>query len=244
MFFANPGEFQACELYSVGHFILLLITIIGIVIAVELTKTQDKNTIRKIIRIVIAIIWILEIVKIAYNIGIGNGKNPNTYLPCYYCSLLLYAGLFSSIGKGKIQHLGDVFLETGGIIAGIIFLIFPTTSLPDYPAFHFISIHSFIYHGVMIYLGILMNLGKYVILSKKDIKYYAGLVIGLSIIAYIINIELDTNFMFITKDLPKTVLTAVYKVTKKFYTIIMVIVQAFPPFYIVYGILKLSKNRK
>src|SRR5574344_210769 len=239
MFFAKPGEFQPCELFSLGHLILLIVTIIGITIAVELTKTQDKKKIRKIIRIVILLIWILEIVKIVYNIYIGNGKNPNTYLPCYYCSLLLYAGILSSIGKGKIQHIGDVFLETGGIIAGIVFLIFPTTSLPEYPPFHFISVHSFIYHGTMIYLGIIMNLGNYAVLSKKDIKYYAGLVIGLSIIAYVLNIILDTNFMFITKDLPKTILTIIYKVTKKFYTIIMVVIQAFPLFYVIYGLLKL-----
>lgn len=244
MFFAKPGEYNACELYSIGHGILLIITIIAIIIAVEITKTQNKDKIRKIIRIVTAVAWILEIIKIIFNFSIGNAKNPNTYLPCYYCSLLLYAGIFSSIGKGKLQRIGDVFLETGGIIAGIVFLIFPTTSLPEYPALHFLSLHSFFFHGMMIYIGIIMNLGNYAILSKKDIKYYASLVITMSIVAYIVNLIVNTNFMFISKDLPKTPLTIIYKATGKLYTILMVLVQAFLPFYIVLGLNSVFKFKR
>ena len=244
MFFAKPGEYEACELYSLGHLLLFIITVIAIIIAVEITKTQDKNKIRKIIRTVTVIAWVLEIIKIIFNISIGNAKNPNTYLPCYYCSLLLYAGILSSLGKGKVQRMGDVFLETGGIIAGIVFLIFPTTSLPEYPPLHFLSLHSFFFHGMMIYIGIIMNLGKYAVLSKKDIKYYASLIIGISIIAYVLNITLNTNFMFISKDLPRTPLTCIYKWLGKFYTAFMVLVQIIPLFYVALGFIRLFKYRK
>lgn len=241
MFSARPGEYAPCELYSLGHLILLVVTAVAIIVAVEITKTQDKNRIRKIIRIVTLVVWILEVIKIIFNFSIGNGKNPNTYLPCYYCSLLLYAGIFSSLGKGKLQRLGDVFLETGGIIAGIVFLIFPTTTLPEYPTLHFLSLHSFLFHGMMIYIGIIMNLGKYVVLSQKDIKYYASLIITMSIVSYIINMILNTNFMFITKDLPKTPLAYFYKILGRFYTPFMVLIQSFPPFYVMFGITKLIK---
>lgn len=53
----------------------------------------------------------------------------------YYCSILLYAGIFSSLKNKFIKRVGDVFLATGGIVAGIVFIIFPTTSLLTYPNF-------------------------------------------------------------------------------------------------------------
>ena len=37
MFFAKPGEYQACGMYTIGHWILLTITVIGILIALKIT---------------------------------------------------------------------------------------------------------------------------------------------------------------------------------------------------------------
>ena len=101
--------------------------------------------------------------------------------------MLIYAGLLSSFGKDKLKRVGDIFLMTGSVIGGIVFIIYPSTSLPRYPAFHILSIHSFFYHGIMVYLGLLLNNSRYIELKKEDIKYFASLVGMLCIIAFIIN---------------------------------------------------------
>ena len=75
----------------------------------------------------------------------------------------------------------------GSVIGGVVFILYPSTSLPTYPAFHILSIHSFLYHGIMVYLGILVNKTRYIELEKQDIKYFAGLVGVLCVIAFIIN---------------------------------------------------------
>lgn len=244
MFFAKPGQYAPCGLYTKGHWILFGITIALIIVAVKYTKTKNKITIQKIIRGITVIIWLLEILKIGLNFYLGKGNNPNAYIPCYYCSLLLYSTLLSSIGKGKIQKCGDVFLQTGSIIGGIVFLIFPTTSLTEYPIFHFFSIYSFAYHGIMIYLGIILNKIEYQSLKIRDIVYNIILIGIVSIVAYILNIKLGSNLMFIANPLPNTPLTSVYDSTGKFYGLFMIIVQAVLPFFAVFGILKLIKLKK
>ena len=200
MIFAKPGEYKACGLFTYQHFSLIICTAIGIFLAVKCTKINDKNDIRKIIIKTTILVWILEIIKIIFNFKIGNGNNINTYVPLYYCSILLYAGIFSSLKNKFIKRVGDVFLATGGIVAGIVFIIFPTTSLLTYPIFHYITMQSFIFHGAMIYLGIIINKYKYIEIEKKDILYYAGLILVICIIAYIINSIFDSNLMFISKD--------------------------------------------
>lgn len=203
MIFAKPGEYKACGLFTYQHFSLIICTAIGIFLAVKCTKINDKNDIRKIIIKTTILVWILEIIKIIFNFKIGNGNNINTYVPLYYCSILLYAGIFSSLKNKFIKRVGDVFLATGGIVAGIVFIIFPTTSLLTYPIFHYITMQSFIFHGAMIYLGIIINKYKYIEIEKKDILYYAGLILVICIIAYIINSIFDSNLMFISKDLDR-----------------------------------------
>ena len=234
MFFAGPGKYKPCGMYTIGHAVLLVITIICILIALKFTKNKTKEQIVKIIRNITIFLWILEVIKIIFNLMVGNASNPNTYIPLYFCSIILYAGILSGFCKGKLKHIGDVFLSTGGMIAGILFVLSPNTSLPTYPLFHYISIQSFILHGSMIYLGILLNITNYIDVKAKDIIYYAGIMVFVSIVAYIFNSIFDSNLMFISKDFPGTVISFVYNLTGKLFTLTMIVIQATVPFYMVY----------
>lgn len=244
MLFAAPGEYEACGIFTPNHFKLILITVLGIGITLKNTINKDKNQIHKIIKHITIIIWSLEIIKIAFSLKYNNITDVNTYLPLYYCSLLLYAGLFSSFCKGIIKRTGDVFLATGGIIGGIVFMIFPTTSLLSYPALHFLSLYSFFFHGVMVYLGILINKTKYINLEKKDIIYFSSLVGIVCVIAYIINCIFDSNLMFISSNFPGTPIELIYNLSNRLFTPIVCIAQMFLPFYIVYGFVLFANKLK
>ena len=173
MLFAESGKYEPCGLFTPGHIILLIITIIGIIIALKKTVTKSKKEIKQIIKRCTILVWILEAIIVSFKLATGDIRNINNYVPLYYCSLLLYAGALSSFTKGTLKRVGDVFLATGGIAGGLIFMIFPTTSLPIYPMMHIVSLHSFLFHGIMLYLGILINITNYITLQLKDIKYYA-----------------------------------------------------------------------
>ncbi len=242
MFFARPMEYKPCGIFSVQHFILFFLTIVGVIIAVKRTDLSNNSNIKKKIRNVTIMVWILEIIKIIFNFNIDNKKNINTYIPLYYCSILLYAGIFSSIGKGVIKRVGDVFLATGGIVGGVLFLIFPTTSITTYPIFHYISIQSFIYHGSMLYLGIIINKSNYIQIDKNDIKYYASLMLIMCVLAYMINLKYGSNLMFISKDFPGTPVGIIYNLTGKYFTLTATLIQIIMPFYAVLGIKNLVKK--
>lgn len=238
MFLSKPGEYPPCGMFTVKHWMLFIITWFLILASVKYTKINQKEDIKKIIKRLTITIWILEIVKTLYNFAIGKGSEINKVVPLYYCSLLLYSGILSSYGKGILKKMGDVFLATGGIVGGIVFLIFPTTSLPEYPIFHFISIHSFFFHGTMIYLGIIINKYKYVEIKFSDIKYYALLMAIVCLCAFAVNEKFESNLMFISKDFPGTPLSTLYNDTGKLYTPLACLVQMTLPFILVYVILK------
>lgn len=242
MFLARPGKFKACGLFGIEHIILFCTTILGIALSVKHIKIEKKEDIKNIIAKATIVIWILEITKIIFNLSIGNKENLNTYIPLYYCSILLYAGIFSSIGKGKLQRMGDVFIATGGIVGGIVFLILPTTSITTYPLFHFISLQSFLFHGIMIYLGIIVNKYNYIDIKNKDILYFGSFILAICIISYIINSIFGSNLMFISQDFPGNPITIIYKLTGKFYPIVMTLGQMTLPFYVILPIIRKSKK--
>ena len=238
--FSNIGEYEPCGIFTTDHFILIGITIISIIIALKFTSNKSKEKVHSIIKKITIIMCILEVVKISFNLQQNSFRDVNTYMPLYYCSILLYAGLLSSFGKGALKRAGDVCLATGSVIGGIVFIIYPSTSLPMYPAFHFLSIHSFLFHGTMIYLRILINKTQYIELEQNDIKYFASVIGIMSIVALIINKLFNGNLMFISNNFPGTPIEILYDITNGgiMYTLIMVLAQMTLPFYITYVIIK------
>lgn len=244
--FADAGVYEACGIFSIGHLNLLGMTIIGIILALKYSLNKTKEEIYQIIRRITIVMCVLEVLKILYTFSTSSIFDFNSYIPLYYCSMLLYAGLLSSFGKGKWKRAGDVFLATGAAIGGIVFLIYPSTSLPTYPAFHFISMHSFLFHGIMLYLGILVNKTHYVKIEKSDILYFAGLVGCVCIAALICNLTLGSNLMFISYNFPGLPIEIIYNLTKGsfMFTIIMSVGQMTIPFYLSYFFMKYVENKR
>ncbi len=245
MFFSKPGDYKACGLFSLEHFFLIFATLVCVAIALKKTVHKSKNEVYKIIKKLTIAVWILEIVKILYTVGYLKLTDVKEWLPLYYCSLLLYASFLSSFTKGTFKRMGDVFLATGSLVGGIVFILLPTTSLPKYPAFHFISIHSFFFHGVMVYLTILINKTHYIELEKQDVMYFASLVGIICLLALVVNLEFNSNLMFISENFPHTPIEIIYKLTGRYFTPLMILGQMFLPFFAVYGIIrKIEKKEK
>lgn len=240
--FAKSGIFPAYEMFSITHFGFLLICTVLIITALYLSRNMSKKSVLKTVRICTAILWMLEISKIIFNVYVGNG--PNSYLPLYFCSIPLYCGIFSSCANGMLKRTGDVFLLVGGIVGGVAYLMSPCTTAGIYPAFHFITIHSYTHHAIMIYIGILFVIRDYITLRKKDWIYYTSTVVLVSIGAYVVNNFLGTNLMFVSRSNPGTIVEVVYNMSHKFFPVIITFWQAIPPFVVIYWIVKLHKYIK
>ena len=252
MFFAPPGVYPPAGLYKSGYFLLLGATLLLIAAGLFAARHADEKAVRRIVRAAVVALWVLEVCKILFVVVLNGSRDPNQFVPLYYCTLTLYAGLFSAFGRGRWRRLGDVFLATGGLIGGISFLSCPNTSLPLYPAFHFISWHSFFLHGLMVFLALLLLFRLRLDLSLSDIVYPAALVTVLCVVAYVFNAVYDrvagratANLMFISKDFPGTPITILYRACGPLFPVAMWAIQSFCPFLAVYGVWYLcTRSRK
>lgn len=235
-FFAVQGLYPAYRLFSRAHFLLLFITSAMVALALWRGRHMDKKDVLHTIRSCTIFLWLAETIKIVYNLLTGHADAPQHYVPLYYCSLILYCGGFAGFGKGVLKHVGDVFIAVGGIIGGGLYLLSPNTSAGMYPAFHFITMHSFIHHGIMVYLGILLLRTGYIHLKRSDLRYYAAVICVTAFIAFIANIILDSNLMFVSKNFPGTPIAILYAISPSLFPVLITFVQAVPPFYVVYAL--------
>ena len=241
-FFTSPNAQGAppAGLFTLSHLLLFLATSLAVCVALWLSRRMSPAGVRLTVRVSTAVLWAMEIGKILFVLLVTKSTNPNEFVPLYYCSLVLYAGLMSSLGKGVVRYVGDVFLATGSLVGGAVFLLFPTTSLLRYPAFHVMSLHSFLLHGWMVYLALLLLLRGVYRPRPRDLFPCALLVSAVSLSALVFNLIYDrfaaepvANLMFLSKDFPGTPLSLLYHLCGPFFTPVMWLVQAFAPFFLV-----------
>ena len=251
MFFSPPYAYPPAGLFSAGHFTLLFITLALVAAGLFSARRMGETGVRRTVRVAVALLWVLEVCKILFVLLCTGSRNPNDFVPLYYCSLTLYAGLFSALGRGRLRRLGDVFLATGGLVGGLCFLFCPNTSLPRYPALHFISLHSFLLHGLMVFLGLLLLTRLSLDLSLGDIRYPALLVTVMCAAAYVFNAAYDrvsgqavANLMFVSKNFPGTPIAILWRISGPVFPLLMWAIQSFCPYLAVFGVWRLATRRR
>ena len=248
IFFSPPNIYPCAGLFTVWHGALLAVTVALVAVGLTLSRGMGEGAVRRTVRVLTVVLWVLEVAKILFVLFVVQTRNPNEFVPLYYCSIILYAGLFSSLENRFLRHVGDAFIVMGGIIGGVVFLIFPTTSLPQYPVFHFISWHSFLLHGAMVYLGLLLLLTGVYCEDVADARPVATLISLVCAVAFVFNtvynrvsVEPVANLMFISRDFEGTPLSLIYRLCGRFFTPVMWLGQSFLPFFATYGGIRLVR---
>lgn len=250
-FFALPGQYPPAGVFSAAHLLLLSVTVFLVAVALYFSRRMSAAAVRRTVRVATALLWGLELSKISFVLFTVGSRNPNEFVPLYYCSLILYAGVFSSCTNARLRHVGDAFIAMGGTLGGVVFLGMPTTSLPQYPAFHFISWHSFLLHGTMVYLGLLLLLRGVYRPRLGDVRHTSALIGSVCVLAWLFNTVYNrisgdpvANLMFISRDFAGTPLSLIYRLCGRFFTPVMCLGQAFLPFFITYGGIWLAKGMR
>lgn len=198
---------------------------------------------RKVLIVFSSLLWIFEIIKICYVIFyLGDFKVINDWVPLYFCSLILYASILSAYGKGMVRHLGDSFLFYGGIVSGLAFLCYPSSSLAIYPFLSFRTLHSLFYHVISVFLGVMIVWKGYFVPRHKDILPYLIFTYSSALVAYIVNLLCDSNFMFIREPWSIVPLQWIENVVGPLYPFVIATGQNIGTFYISFGIYQIIKK--
>ncbi len=244
-FFAKPGEYAPCGMFSLTHFIVLFICLILISIGIYFSRNLQSNIINIITRIVAILLLILESGKMVFSFLFEHHSLVEV-LPLHFCSMFIYATILAGFARGFLQKMGQSFIAGGSIVAGFSFLIMPTTSITLFPMFHFLSCYSMLFHSLMVYLGITYLINKVVVIDKKSFLYYSIFCSFFAIIAYILNAIYSTNLMFLRDpwNIPIKFLKVIAENILPLYSLIIYVVSTYGTYLIVYVIYKIIKKAR
>lgn len=254
-FFCKENEYKPVGMFSVGHIVTLIIFLLIVAFCAYKCRKIGKDKAIFLTKIIAIVVTVLEIIKITIAFINGEGDKLDHWVPLYFCSMFIYAAWLAGYAKGKIADLGRAFVGTGGIIAGLSFLIFPTTSFTMYPLFHYFCMYSMVYHSLMVFLGITYLLNGVVKIDKKSFIDYVIFCSVLNILAIIVNsipiyIHVDnvptsgynypypyyTNFMFLKRagNIPVKILCDISDKVPVIFTILMFIICIFGTYFLIW----------
>lgn len=220
-FFANNPTGKIPGVFSIEHLILAIITMVLGIILILLIKGKSKEFYRKFSFIIAVLITILESIKIAFCF-INGRTGLSNWFPLAYCSLFIYAIWLAACKNEKLRKTGVIFLQTGGMMAGLSYLIYPSTSLMSWPVMHYFTVQPFIHHGLMFFVGVIYVITDPYKIKLKDLSYYMVFYGVAALIALVLDFTTESNMMFFYTPfkLPQPVVE-IYNFSHFLYTVLV-----------------------
>ncbi len=232
-FFAPFGKFEPCGMFTFSHILSASVCTLTVAILLILRyKKIFKWGNKLIIRCSSITLTLLEIIKILHSFYYGD-IYLDAWFPLSYCGLFIFALWMSGFGNRELETIGNAFIAYGCPFAGLAFLIFPTTSLMNFPIWHYFSLYSLFFHSLMIFVGVSVLLEEKKLSGSIYLRYVL-FVVSFAIPAIIINTVYNSNLMNLREpyNIPINSIQELYTSSSFLYTLCVIISYWLIPFIV------------
>ena len=118
-------------------------------------------------------------------------------LPLFLCSIQLIAIPMAAGCKGRVKNACLDFVFTFGILGAIFGTVGATQNYGCYPVLSMDNVFSGITHCISGFASLYIAISGMASMQKKDMTITLCVLLGFAIVAYIVNIIIDYNYMFL-----------------------------------------------
>lgn len=234
------------ELYSRGHLIWLLALAVGALISVPAYVRGSKSRQAKMKKIFALFLLISEIVKDIIVVIIG--APITAYLPLHLCGYAIFFVLVDAFfPKQKVTGQLIAYAFGPGALAALLFCSW--TVLPLF--WNFMTIHSFIFHGVIVTYLIMRLANGEIRPDYKGLWISVLTMAALAVPAYLVDMKTGYNYMFIYEVQRNSPLEIAWEIFgtrfgKPGYVVgaFILVTVIFHALYLIYGILGFRRRKR
>lgn len=204
-FFGFGGYTRPAEGYFSWQHLLFVssLMVVMIVMAVWLgLRNQNKSDRAKNRVLMVAAILIdsFELFKIVLMCIRGNDPMGwLTELPLFLCSIQLITIPLAAFAKGRIKDAALDFVCIFGILGAVFGTYFAGNNYGTYPVLSFDNVVSGITHSISGFASLYILISGMTRMDKKNIPITFTILLCFCVAAYIANILLDYNYMFLMR---------------------------------------------
>lgn len=178
--------------YGFFHISFLLIGIIStIFIANKLKNISDKNHKRLLFGVGLFLVTIEIYKELFYYYVINNGHYDWSIFPFQLCDVPIYICLLVPFIKNKkIEETIYNFMVSYNLLGGFITFFEPSGIIREYFS---MTLHGFIWHIILVFLGIYLALSGRCLKKRKDFKSSFIMFLILCLFALTLNLSLNNT---------------------------------------------------
>lgn len=250
-FFGFGGYERPVEGYLSWQHLLFVSILVSIMFFLSIflgikNKNKEEKQKNKILVIAAILINVVEIFKIIILCIRGNDYLHWLYeLPLFLCSIQLITIPLAAFSKGKIKEAALDFIVIFGLIGAILGTYAAGNNYASYPVLSIDNVASGITHCISGFSSVYILVSKMSSMKKENIIITFAILTTFCILAYIANISIGGNYMFLMQGdgTPYDILYNLVDGNKVLYPILVVVL-----FYIYilifYGVFYLIKKGK
>ena len=220
----EPEGFLSFEHIIFVTFLMVVMVLLAVFIGKRFKGKSEKE---KNIPLIYAALLIdgLEIFKII--LMCIRGKDPMgwlTELPLFLCSIQLITIPLSAFAKGRVKESAMDFVAIFGILGALLGTYGAGNNYGTYPVLCFDNVVSGITHSISGFASLYIMISGLLTLKKKNIIITFSILFGFCIAAYVTNILIDYNYMFLMRGdgTPYEILYSLVQGHKVFYPLTVV----------------------
>ncbi|MBO5439841.1 MAG: YwaF family protein [Clostridia bacterium] len=121
-------------------------------------------------------------------------------LPLFLCSIQLIAIPMAAFCSGRVKEACLDFVLVFGILGAVFGTIGATQNYGCYPVLSMDNVFSGITHSISGFASLYIGFSGMISLKKKNLPITLGILGVFSVLAYVANVTLDYNYMFLMRD--------------------------------------------
>ena len=178
---------------------LILLAMVGLAIFFGMrNKNKDEIQKNKVLIVSAILIDSFEIIKIiVLCIRCKDAMHWLYVLPLFLCSIQLIAIPMAAFCKGRIKEACLDFVLTFGILGAVFGTVGAAQNYGSYPVLSLDNVFSGITPSISGFASLYIGISGMISLKKKNLPICLGILGGFSVLAYVANVILDYNYMFL-----------------------------------------------
>lgn len=191
------GAYSWQHLTFVG---LMICAMIALAIILGLRNRYKSEKVKNRVIVAAAIlIDSFEIVKIVIA-GIKDPGNLLLVLPLFTCSITLFTLPIAAFGKGRIREASIDFTFIFGLLLSVFGTVGAAQNYGAYPVLCWDNVVSAVTHGISGFSSLYIGVSGMMSMKKKNIWITALILLVFSAAAYIADVLIPYNYMFLIRD--------------------------------------------
>ncbi len=180
--------------------LLTLVMILCAVILGRRYRNRDEKQKNRVLIVSALLIDGFELFKIVIlSVRHGDATYWIRVLPLFLCSIQLITIPLAAFTKGRIKEASLDFVMLFGLLGALLGTYFAGNNYSCYPVLSFDNVVSGITHCISGFVSLYIMISGMTSMKKQNIPITTGILGGFCVAAYVANIFVDCNYMFLSR---------------------------------------------